>query len=159
MFNVLHVERLITRENSFWSFDVWLFIWFFFFDFFDKLLQDLSCWEKMKFINQTKMLSLDSRYLTNQLWGAPIRWSYTTLCPGNGYLIFKVGRKNIELSGFNVVYGQNKLCLARPYFIRGLMPIFPLPFPSLSVTGRTLSDQTGSYSLVPKNELHASWRH
>ena len=25
------------------------------------------------------------------------------LCAGNGYLIFKVGRKNIELSGFNVI--------------------------------------------------------
>ena len=33
--------------------------------------------------------------------------------------------------------------------------IFPLPFPSLLVTGRTLSDQTGSFSLVPKIELHA----
>ena len=29
----------------------------------------------------------------------------------------------------------------------------------LSVTGRALSDQTGSFSLVPKSELHASWRH
>ena len=29
------------------------------------------------------------------------------------------------------------------------------PFPSFSVTGRTLSDQEGSFSLVPKIELHA----
>ena len=33
------------------------------------------------------------------------------------------------------------------------------PFPSFRVTGRALSDLTGSFSLVPKNELHASWRH
>ena len=39
------------------------------------------------------------------------------------------------------------------------MPIFPFPFPSLLVTGRTLSHQTGSSSLVPKTKLHASWRH
>ena len=36
---------------------------------------------------------------------------------------------------------------------------FPSRFPSFLVTGRTLSDQIGNYSLVPKNELHASWRH
>ena len=35
------------------------------------------------------------------------------------------------------------------------MLIFPLPFPSLLVTVRTLSDQTGSFSLVPKIEVHA----
>ena len=33
------------------------------------------------------------------------------------------------------------------------MLIFPSPFPFLSVTGRALSDQPGSFSLVPKNEL------
>ena len=54
------------------------------------------------------------------------------------------------------VYGQKEICLAHPYFIQGPMLIFPSPFPSLSVTGRTLSDQTKTFSLVPKNELHAS---
>ena len=49
-----------------------------------------------------------------------------------------------------------KKCLARPHFIQGPMLIFPPPFPSLSVTGRALFDQTGSFYLVPKNELHAS---
>ena len=39
---------------------------------------------------------------------------------------------------------------------QGPMLLFSSPFPSFSVTGRALSDQTGSFSLVPKNELHAS---
>ena len=34
------------------------------------------------------------------------------------------------------VFGQNEIWLARPYFIWGMMLIFPSPFPSLSVTGR-----------------------
>ena len=37
--------------------------------------------------------------------------------------------------------------------------IFPSPFPSFLVTGRTLSDLVGSFSLVSKNELHPSWCH
>ena len=50
---------------------------------------------------------------------------------------------------------QNQICLACPYFIGGTMLIFPSPFPSLLVTGRTLSDQPGSFSLVPKmNCMH-----
>ena len=36
------------------------------------------------------------------------------------------------------------------------MLFFPSRFPSLSVTGRTLSDLVGNYSLVPKIELYAS---
>ena len=54
------------------------------------------------------------------------------------------------------VYEQNELRFACPYFIQGLMLFFPSPFLSFLVTGRALSDQTGSCSLVPKNELHAS---
>ena len=46
-------------------------------------------------------------------------------------------------------------CLACPYFKLGPMLIFPFPFPPLSVKGSTLSDQVGSFSLVPKIELHA----
>ena len=57
------------------------------------------------------------------------------------------------------VYGQNKICLARPYFILGQMLIFPFPFPSFSVTGRAPSDQVSSFSLVLENELHAWWCH
>ena len=52
------------------------------------------------------------------------------------------------------------ICPSKPlhisYFVQGPMLFFPSPFPSLSVTGRALSDQTGSFSFVPKNELHAS---
>ena len=66
----------------------------------------------------------------------------------------KNGRSKAQHLPF--VYGQNKICLARPYFILGPMLIFPSPFLSLSVTGRTLFDQVVSFSLVPKNELHAS---
>ena len=58
------------------------------------------------------------------------------------------------------VYEQNELKFVCPYFVQGPMLFFPSPFPTFSVTGRgALSDQTGSCSLVPKNELHASWRH
>ena len=39
------------------------------------------------------------------------------------------------------------------HFIRGLMLHFPSPFPSFLVTGKALSDETGSFSLVPKTEL------
>ena len=35
----------------------------------------------------------------------------------------------------------------------------PLQIPSFLVTGRALSDYTGSFSLVPKIELHSLWRH
>ena len=70
--------------------------------------------------------------------------------------IVATSSKQLNMQHLSFVYEQNKICLTRPYFIRGLMPIFPLPFLSLLVTGRTLSDQAGSYCLVPKNELHAS---
>ena len=58
-----------------------------------------------------------------------------------------------------VVYGQNKISLACPYFVDGPMLLFPSPFPSFPVTGRALSDQTVSFSLVPQNELRTSGRH
>ena len=51
---------------------------------------------------------------------------------------------------------QNELRFECPYFIQGLLLFFPSPIPSLSVTGRALSDKTGSFSLVTKIELHAS---
>ena len=69
----------------------------------------------------------------------------------------KSGRSNTQY--LLLVYGQNEICFACPYFILGPMLIFPSPFPFLSVTGRTPSDQPGSFSLVPKSELHALWRH
>ena len=58
-----------------------------------------------------------------------------------------------------LVYEQNEQRLARPYFVQGQMLFFPSQFPSFTVTGRALSDETGSCSLVPKNKLHALWRH
>ena len=58
-------------------------------------------------------------------------------------------------STFRLSMGKNEICLAHPFFILGLMLIFPSFFPSLSVIGKTLSDQVVSYSLVPKSELYA----
>ena len=72
------------------------------------------------------------------------------------YRLGRCRRSNMLLLPF--VYGQNKLRFACPYFIQVPMLLFPSPFPSLSVTGRALSDQTGNISLVPRNELHVSWR-
>ena len=57
------------------------------------------------------------------------------------------------------VYEQNEQRLACPYFVQRQMLFFPSQFPSFTVTGRALSDETGSCSLVPKNELHVSGRH
>ena len=60
--------------------------------------------------------------------------------------------ENYQKSTFYYVYGQ-VLCV---HISSKCWCSFS---PSLSVTGRALSDQKGSFSLVPKNELHASWRH
>ena len=55
--------------------------------------------------------------------------------------------------------GQGIICFARRQTkgnAYSTFHIFPHPFSSLSVTGETISDQTGGYSFVPKTELHAS---
>ena len=56
---------------------------------------------------------------------------------------------------FVLLVDKQKVLRIQPFTIGGLMPIFPLSFSSLFVTGRTLSDQAVSIFLIPKNELHA----
>ena len=53
------------------------------------------------------------------------------------------------------VYWQNELRFVSPYFILGLMLLFPSRLLSFSVTGRNGTPvQQVNLSLVPKSELH-----
>ena len=63
-----------------------------------------------------------------------------------------------SLSRFRILNGLNAEGLCVHISSKGWCYFFPLPSPLFqSQVGH--SDQTGSFSLVPKNELHASWRH
>ena len=103
-----------------------------------------------------------------------LSWTYSVLVcgKGGGVVVVVVHAKSISFLVYitrleapkqglaftlhpKFVYEQNELRFVCPYFIQGLMLFFTSPFPSFSVTGRALSDQKGSCSLVPKmNCMH-----
>ena len=141
--------------------------------------------EKVFLTLKTKTNDFDHRTAL----GAPIRWSKYTTDEGDWWMDGWVALRNPYLSNLSIfvneLQGEKRWCYkvfflfallrkasfwppsmvynsvinTQPLQITFLHVIFPFPFPSFSVTVRTLSDQVGNYFLVPKNELHTLWRH